>query len=74
MNWATLKSLCLDEVARELVRGKVRGDTVEARSKHWQELIVAHRDEAAERVRSMDGLELLGLLTDVLTRQMPDAS
>lgn len=62
-NFYELKSRCIYHVAREIARPRVRR---EGGWRAWPEEIEKAKDEAVEKIKNMNGLELLNLLSEVL--------
>ena len=68
-NWYKLKEECVSEVARELARLELLGEnyaeSTAARLARWIALAEAARPEAEAKIKGMNGLELLDLISQV---------
>jgi hypothetical protein len=67
MNWYELKSRCIDHVARELARTEAGHNSLPMaeRLDRWRAAQKAAEPEAAEKIKAMNGLELLDLISEV---------
>lgn len=67
MDWSNLLHLCVDHVARDLARTEAGHNELpfEERMARWVEAQKAARPEATKKIAAMNGLELLGLISEV---------
>lgn len=67
MNWYELKSRCIDHVARDMARVIAGHNQLpwEERMARWREAQKAAEPAAIEKIKAMNGLELLDLISEV---------
>lgn len=68
MNWYELKSRCIDHVARDIARVEAGHNSLpfEEQMERWRIAQTAAEPEAAEKIKAMNGLELLDLISEVV--------
>lgn len=69
MNWYELKSRCIDYVAREIARPRILSVRMEDQLHAWAKEQRAAEPEAIEKIKAMNGLELLDLISEVAGRE-----
>lgn len=67
MNWYELKSKCIDHVARDMARVSAGHNNLPfaERMDRWRAAQKAAEPEAIEKIKAMNGLELLDLISEV---------
>lgn len=70
MNWYELKSTCIESVAYDIAAPRLPKDhnqrPADERLATWKKLAKEAEPEAVEKIKGMNGLELLDLLTEVI--------
>lgn len=66
MNWYELKSLCIDEVAREMARKHAIGKDHNERLASWREAQKACEPDAIKAINDMSNMALIDLISEVV--------